>query len=115
MTVSFTRHAVPTIIGIDLGTSNTAVSVVRDGKVSVLANADGSRAIPSVVSFPHNGLPIVGAEARRRIATEPSRTVSSPKRLLGRKFADREVQSFIGSSCHTFPVKWWIMTSKGII
>ncbi len=94
------RPALPTIIGIDLGTSNTAVSVVKDGKVSVLTNADGSRAIPSVVSFPHNAPPIVGAEARRRIATEPSRTVSSPKRLLGRKFTDREVQSFVGSAAY---------------
>lgn len=95
-------RVIPTIIGIDLGTSNTAVSVVREGKVSVLAGADGAKAIPSVVSFPHKGEgpPIVGAEARRRIATEPSRTISSPKRLLGRKFSDREVQSFIGGAAY---------------
>ncbi|HUQ08249.1 MAG TPA: Hsp70 family protein [Kofleriaceae bacterium] len=102
MTASSPGRAIPTIIGIDLGTSNTAVSVVRDGKVSVLANADGSRAIPSVVSFPKDKGqgPIVGAEARRRLATDPSRTIQSPKRLLGRKFADREVQSFIGGAAY---------------
>ena len=55
------RFGLPPIVGIDLGTSNTAVSVVRDGKVSVLAGADGTRAIPSVVSFPSRGQVVVGA------------------------------------------------------
>ncbi len=94
------RPALPIIIGIDLGTSNTAVAVVKDGKVSVLAGADGARAIPSVVWFPHKGPAVVGAEARKRIPTEPSRTVSSPKRLLGRRFADREVQSFVAQAAY---------------
>jgi len=94
------RPALPLIVGIDLGTSNTAVSVVKDGKVSVLAGADGARSIPSVVSFPAKGQVVVGAEARKRIATDPSRTVSSPKRLLGRKLADREVQTFVGQAAY---------------
>ncbi|MCL4226697.1 MAG: Hsp70 family protein [Myxococcales bacterium] len=94
------RPAVPTIIGIDLGTSNTAVAVVRNGKVSVLAGADGARAIPSVVSIPRTGELVVGAEARRRIATDPSRTIASPKRLLGRRLADREVQTFVAQAAY---------------
>jgi molecular chaperone DnaK len=94
------RPGLHTIVGIDLGTSNTAVSVVKDGKVSVLAGADGSRAIPSVVSFPSKGQIVVGAEARKRIATDPARTISSPKRLLGRKLADREVQTFVAQAAY---------------
>ena len=86
------------IVGIDLGTTNTVVGVVSGQKVSLLTAADGSRSFPSVVSFPQGGAAMVGAEARKRIATDPTRTIASPKRLLGRKLADREVQTFVGQA-----------------
>lgn len=86
------------IVGIDLGTTYTAVAVMTSGGPQVLPTVDGARAMPSVVSFPRKGAPVVGAEARDRLATDPSRTIASPKRLLGRRLADREVQSFVGSA-----------------
>ncbi len=93
------RLALP-IVGIDLGTTNTSVGVVSGGKVSLLTGADGARAFPSVVSFPHGGAVLVGHEARKRIAADPTRTVSSPKRLLGRQLVDREVQTFVGQATY---------------
>ena len=86
------------IVGIDLGTTNTSVAVVSGSKVTVIGPGDGARAFPSVVSLPTPRDVVVGAAARARLATDPSRTISSPKRLLGRKHADREVQSFIGAA-----------------
>ncbi len=88
------------IIGIDLGTTYTSVAAVVGKKVTILQREDGSRSTPSVVSFGRDGEIIVGAEARRRIATDPARTVVSPKRILGRKFGEREVQTFIGQAAY---------------
>ena len=86
------------IVGIDLGTTYTAIGVATDAGAAVLPARDGSYALPSVVSFPRGGAPLVGTAARERLATDPSRTIASPKRLLGRKLADREVQSFVGAA-----------------
>lgn len=86
------------IVGIDFGTTNTSVAVSVGGKVTVLEPSDGSRSFPSVVSYPHGGEPLVGIAARARLATDPARTVASPKRLLGRRYRDREVQTLIGSA-----------------
>jgi|JI10StandDraft_1071094.scaffolds.fasta_scaffold143704_3 molecular chaperone DnaK len=86
------------IVGIDLGTTYTAIGVMTDAGPVVIPAADGSRALPSVVSFPRKAPPLVGAEARARLATDPTRTIASPKRLLGRRVADREVQSFVGAA-----------------
>jgi len=86
------------IVGIDLGTSNTSVAAATAGKVTVLSPGEQARAFPSVVSYPHGGEPLVGAAARARLVTDPTRTVGSLKRLLGRRYADREVQSMLGSA-----------------
>ncbi|HVV81444.1 MAG TPA: Hsp70 family protein [Kofleriaceae bacterium] len=86
------------IVGIDLGTTYTAIGVMTAAGAAVLPLADGSRALPSVVSFPRRAAPLVGAEARDRLATDPTRTIASPKRLLGRRLADREVQSYVGAA-----------------
>lgn len=87
-----------TIVGIDLGTTNTSVAAVIGTKVTVLAPAAGQRSFASVVSLPSPREIVVGAAARARLATDPTRTIASPKRLLGRKHAEREVQSFIGAA-----------------
>jgi molecular chaperone DnaK len=86
------------IVGIDFGTTYTSVGVVQGTRVQVLARDDGSRFTPSVISFPKKGEFVVGEQARQRIATDPARTIASPKRLIGRPFTDREVQSFVGQA-----------------
>jgi actin-like ATPase involved in cell morphogenesis/Tfp pilus assembly protein PilZ len=88
------------IVGIDFGTSYTAVAALRDGKVRVLPLGDGAAAIPSVVSFPEPFEPLLGDEARARLATDPQHTVASPKRLLGRRFDDPEVQPFLAQAAY---------------
>ena len=85
-------------VGIDLGTTYTAIGITTEAGAVVVPGADGARALPSVVSFPRTGPVLVGAEARNRLVTDPTRTIASPKRLLGRRLADREVQSFVGAA-----------------
>ncbi len=87
-----------TIVGIDLGTTNTSVAAAIGTKVTILTPGDGTRSFPSVVSLPEPRQVLVGAAARARITTDPGRTIASPKRLLGRKHADREVQTLIGGA-----------------
>ena len=84
------------IVGIDLGTSYTSVSAVVGGKVAMLADDTGAIQAPSVIAFPTRDTILVGAEARARLATDPLRTIASPKRVLGRPYEDREVQTFRG-------------------
>jgi molecular chaperone DnaK len=72
--------------------------VVQGTRVQVLARDDGSRFTPSVISFPKKGEVVVGEAARLRLATDPGRTIASPKRLIGRPFTDREVQTFVGQA-----------------
>jgi len=86
------------IIGIDLGTTFTSVGAVIDNRVEVLSGKDGTRSCPSVVSFLDDGSYVVGLEARQRAATQPARTVVSPKRILGRQFDEREVQTYVGQA-----------------
>jgi len=88
------------IVGIDLGTTYTSVAVVQGSKVAVIPHPDGSKVTPSVVSFPARGEIVVGEAARARIATDPAHTIISPKRLLGRPYRDREVQTFLGQSAY---------------
>ncbi len=80
------------IIGIDLGTTFSAVAVVRDGEPKIIENTEGARITPSVVALTKNGERIVGVIARRQQITNPENTIFAVKRLIGRKFSDQEVQ-----------------------
>ena len=80
------------ILGIDLGTTNSAMAVVEGGSPRILENKEGSRTTPSIVAESKNGERVVGVTARRQAITNPQNTVSSIKRLIGRKFSDAEVQ-----------------------
>src|SRR3954470_9122828 len=73
------------IIGIDLGTTNSVVAVMEGGDVTVIANQEGSRLTPSVVAFTDKGETLVGEPARRQAVTNPSKTVYSIKRFMGRR------------------------------
>ncbi|MFN0206702.1 MAG: molecular chaperone DnaK [Planctomycetota bacterium] len=73
------------IIGIDLGTTNSCVSVMEGGEVVVIPNAEGSRTTPSVVAFTESGERLVGASARRQAVTNPKNTIYSIKRFMGRR------------------------------
>jgi molecular chaperone DnaK len=83
-------------VGIDLGTSNTVVAAVRDGRAVTLTDENGSRLIPSVVSFHPNGNVLVGESARARRLIDPTNTVYSVKRLIGRSWGSEEVQQARG-------------------
>jgi molecular chaperone DnaK len=80
------------IIGIDLGTTNSAVSVMRNGEVQILENAEGNRTTPSIVANSKSGERLVGLLAKRQAVTNPKNTIFSVKRLIGRKWNDAEVQ-----------------------
>ena len=74
------------IIGIDLGTTNSCVSVMEGGEPVVIANDEGRRTTPSVVAFLKNGERKVGDPAKRQAITNPENTISSVKRFMGRRF-----------------------------
>jgi molecular chaperone DnaK len=76
------------IIGIDLGTTNSVVSVMEGGEPTVITNADGARTTPSVVAFTGDGGRLCGASARRQAVTNPTRTISSIKRFMGRRHSE---------------------------
>ena len=80
------------VIGIDLGTTNSCVSVLEHSKPVVIANAEGNRTTPSVVAVAKNGERLVGQAARRQAVTNPDHTVFGIKRLIGRRFDSDEVQ-----------------------
>ncbi len=80
------------IIGIDLGTTNSCVSVMDGGEPLVIPNAEGARTTPSVVGFIDDPEPLVGQIAKRQATTNPERTVYAVKRLMGRKFSDPAVK-----------------------
>jgi len=83
------------IIGIDLGTTNSAMAVMQGGSADVIANAEGDRTTPSVVAVSKNGERIVGKLARRQALTNSKNTVYEVKRLIGRRWEDKEVQKDI--------------------
>ncbi len=80
------------IIGIDLGTTNSAMAVMQSGKPEIIANSEGNRTTPSVVAINKNGERLVGQVANRQRVTNPTNTIFGIKRLIGRKFEDEEVQ-----------------------
>jgi molecular chaperone DnaK len=80
------------IIGIDLGTTNSAMAVMQSGKPEIIANSEGARTTPSVVAVNKNGERLVGQVARRQQVTNPKNTIYEVKRLIGRNFNDAEVQ-----------------------
>ncbi|MBI5421393.1 MAG: molecular chaperone DnaK [Parcubacteria group bacterium] len=80
------------ILGIDLGTTNSAIAVIEAGTPKILENAEGNRTTPSVVSLSKSGERVVGLLAKRQAVTNPKNTIYSVKRLIGRKFTDEEVQ-----------------------
>ncbi len=80
------------IIGIDLGTTNSAMAVMQSGKPEIIANSEGARTTPSVVAVNKNGERLVGQVARRQQVTNSKNTIYEVKRLIGRNFNDEEVQ-----------------------
>ena len=80
------------ILGIDLGTTNSAMAVMEGGSARVLENQEGNRTTPSVVAISKSGERIVGQAAKRQAVVNPKNTIFAVKRLIGRKFEDREVQ-----------------------
>jgi molecular chaperone DnaK len=76
------------IIGIDLGTTNSVVSVMEGGQPTVIANEEGGRTTPSVVAFTDEGERLVGAIAKRQAVTNPTRTIYSIKRFMGRRLSE---------------------------
>ncbi len=80
------------IIGIDLGTTNSCVSVMEGGEAKVIANAEGVRTTPSIIAINDNGERLVGQVAKRQAVTNPTNTVFAVKRLIGRKFDAAQVQ-----------------------
>lgn len=83
------------IIGIDLGTTNSCVSVVENGQPKVIENAEGARTTPSIIAYQEDGEIMVGAPAKRQAVTNPQNTLFAIKRLIGRKFDEKEVQKDI--------------------
>jgi molecular chaperone DnaK len=84
------------IIGIDLGTTNSCVAVMEGGQPKVIENSEGARTTPSIIAYQEDGEILVGAPAKRQAVTNPKNTLYAVKRLIGRKFEEKEVQKDIG-------------------
>lgn len=80
------------IIGIDLGTTNSCVAVMEGGQSKVIENSEGARTTPSIIAYQEDGEILVGAPAKRQAVTNPKNTIYAAKRLIGRKFDEKEVQ-----------------------
>ena len=83
------------IIGIDLGTTNSCVSIMEAGVPKVIENSEGARTTPSIVAYQDDGEIVVGASAKRQAVTNPKNTIFAVKRLIGRRFEEKEVQKDI--------------------
>jgi molecular chaperone DnaK len=82
------------VIGIDLGTTNSCVSIIENGVTKVIENSEGARTTPSIVAYANNEI-LVGASAKRQAVTNPKNTIYAAKRLIGRKFDEQAVQKDI--------------------
>ena len=83
------------IIGIDLGTTNSCVAVMENGQPKVIENSEGARTTPSIVAYMEDGEVLMGAPAKRQAITNPKNTLFAVKRLIGRRFTEKEVQKDI--------------------
>ncbi|MCQ4310059.1 molecular chaperone DnaK [Pseudomonas stutzeri] len=83
------------IIGIDLGTTNSCVSILENGKAKVIENAEGGRTTPSIIAYANDGEILVGQSAKRQAVTNPHNTLYAVKRLIGRRFDEEVVQKDI--------------------
>jgi len=83
------------IIGIDLGTTNSCVAVMENGQPKVIENSEGARTTPSIVAYTEDGEILVGASAKRQAVTNPKNTLYAVKRLIGRRYDEKEVQKDI--------------------
>jgi molecular chaperone DnaK len=83
------------IIGIDLGTTNSCVAIMEGNTTKVIENSEGARTTPSIIAYQEDGEILVGASAKRQAVTNPKNTLYAVKRLIGRKFAEKEVQKDI--------------------
>ena len=84
------------ILGIDLGTTNSAMAIIEGGQPKILENAEGMRTTPSIVAISKSGERLVGLSSKRQAVTNPTNTVYAVKRLIGRSFSDEEVQRDLG-------------------
>jgi len=84
------------IIGIDLGTTNSCVAIIEGGQPKVIENSEGARTTPSVIAYMEDGEILCGAPAKRQAVTNPRNTLFAVKRLIGRRFEEKEVQKDIG-------------------
>jgi len=80
------------VIGIDLGTTNSCVAILEGNTPKVIENSEGARTTPSIVAYMDGGDITVGAPAKRQAVTNPKNTIYAAKRLIGRKFEEKEVQ-----------------------
>src|SRR5246500_5104410 len=83
------------IIGIDLGTTNSCVAIMEGNSTKVIENSEGARTTPSIIAYLEDGEVLVGASAKRQAVTNPKNTLYAVKRLIGRKFTEKEVQKDI--------------------
>ena len=81
------------VIGIDLGTSMSAVSVFQDGKSEILTNKEGKTTTPSIVAFTDKGEVLVGESAKRQAITNPEKTIVEIKRIMGMDYSDDKIKS----------------------
>ena len=104
------------IAGIDLGTTNSLIGVYESGFPTLLADSEGRRLIPSVVFYPKKGTPVVGREGLRMQTLHPERTVSSVKRLIGRRFGEDETKELVGpkGSPVTIPINGKNLTPEQV-
>ncbi len=89
------------IIGIDLGTTNSCVAIMENGVPKVIENSEGARTTPSIIAYQEDGEILVGASAKRQAVTNPRNTLYAVKRLIGRRFEEKEVQKDISMMPYT--------------